>query len=148
MRSPACSSWPAPTGGRASRSRNGPSPWRACRRRRSEPAVSADFSAEQKRYLEGLVAGLSALRPEANAPAANGEAPPTGPDATHLKSMARFEAQGKKLSDPETWKREEHPFDAYRRLKEQATANSPPKPPDNFRWRFHGLFYVAPTQDS
>ncbi len=26
-------------------------------------------------------------------------------------------------------------------------ANSP-KPPDNFRWRYYGLFYVAPNQNS
>jgi ferredoxin-nitrite reductase len=107
--------------------------------------MSGDFSAEQKRYLQGLVAGLTALRP---ATAANGEAAPAGPDAAHLEAMARFEAEDKKLSDPEKWKREEHPFDAYARLKEQAKSNSRPAPPDNFRWRFYGLFYTAPTQDS
>ncbi len=110
--------------------------------------MSSDFTPEQKRYLEGLVAGLGVVS------ALNGSAPtigsgePVGPDALHLKAMARFEAQGKKLSDPEKWKREEHPFDGYERLKEQAASNSAPKPPDNFRWRFFGLFYVAPTQDS
>ena len=42
-----------------------------------------------------------------------------------------------------------HPFDAYARLKEQAKHNAPPPPPaDNFRWRYYGLFYVAPTQNS
>jgi ferredoxin-nitrite reductase len=102
--------------------------------------MSSDFSLEQKRYLEGLVAGLSALRGSA-------ATQPMGPDAAHLKAMARFEAASKKLSDPEKWKREEHPFDAYPRLKAQAAANSPPKPPDNFRWRFYGLFYSAPAQD-
>ena len=57
-------------------------------------------------------------------------------------------ASGKKLADPEKWKREEHPFDAYPRLRQQATLNAPPSPADNFRWRYHGIFYVAPTQDS
>ena len=47
-----------------------------------------------------------------------------------------------KLADQEKFKREEHPFDAYRRLKEQAANNEPPKPADNFRWRYYGLFYV------
>ena len=110
--------------------------------------MSADFSPEQKRYLEGLVAGLSVLKPASSATQANGAAAPIGPEAAHLEAMARFEAEGKKLSDPERWKREEHPFDGYERLKAQAAANSPPKPPDNFRWRFYGLFYVGPTQDS
>jgi ferredoxin-nitrite reductase len=104
--------------------------------------MSCEFSAEQKRYLEGLVAGLSALR------SGSGAVQAIGPDAAHFQAMARFEAAGKKLSDPEKWKREEHPFDGYERLKEQAATNSPPKPPDNFRWRFYGLFHAAPTQDS
>ena len=34
------------------------------------------------------------------------------------------------------------------RLKSEAAAGNYPKPPDNFRWRFHGLFYVAPNQNS
>ena len=57
-------------------------------------------------------------------------------------------ASGKKLADQEKFKREEHPFDAYPRLKEQALTNAPPSPADNFRWRYYGLFYVAPAQDS
>jgi ferredoxin-nitrite reductase len=57
-------------------------------------------------------------------------------------------AAGKKLSDQEKFKRELHPFDGYERLKEQATKNEAPKAADNFRWRFYGLFYVAPAQNS
>lgn len=110
--------------------------------------MASDFTPEQKRYLEGLVAGLGALKAANGAFQAEGSGALAGPDAEHLKAMARFEGEGQKLSDPEKWKREEHPFDGYERLKEQASSNSAPKPPDNFRWRFHGLFYVAPTQDS
>jgi ferredoxin-nitrite reductase len=101
------------------------------------------FSDEQKRYLEGLVAGMNAARGAAPA------APlPMGPDAPHLAAMARLEAEGKKLADQEKFKRDEHPLDAYPRLKAEAEAGRYPKPADNFRWRFHGLFYVAPNQDS
>ncbi len=57
-------------------------------------------------------------------------------------------AAGGKLADQEKFKRELHPFDAYERLKEQARKNEAPKPADNFRWRFYGLFYVAPAQNS
>ncbi len=111
----------------------------------------SDFSSEQKRYLEGLASGVRAGR------AAHGLAPlgaggagakPMGPDAIHLEAQDRATASGKKLADQETWKREEHPFDAYGRLKEQAAKAEFPKPPDNFRWRYHGLFYVAPNQTS
>ena len=97
---------------------------------------SDEFSGEQKRYLEGLVSGLQAnraaqgLKPlgEGNGAAAS---EPTGPDAAHLKAQAATEASGKKLVDPEKWKRVEHPFDAYARLKDQAARNEFPKPPDN-----------------
>ena len=34
------------------------------------------------------------------------------------------------------------------RLRQQALDNAPPSPADNFRWRFFGLFYVAPNQNS
>src|SRR5207302_4715704 len=82
----------------------------------------------------------------AAAPAANAE--PTGPDAAHLKAQDKLTASGKKLADQEKFKREQHPFDAYERLKDQARGNTPPTPADNFRWRYFGLFYVAPAQDS
>ncbi len=104
--------------------------------------MTTEFTDEQRRYLEGLVAGIAAARGGA------GGGEPTGPDASHLKAMARTEAAGKKLADQEKWKRDEHPLDAYARLKAEAATNAPPKAADNFRWRFHGLFYVAPTQDA
>ena len=124
--------------------------------------MPGDFEPEQKRYLEGLMTGLQiakTLRPaEANgtAPAAstgpNGAAAPAaesiGPDAAALRVQDRVIKAGGKLSDPEKFKRELHPFDAYERLKDQALKNEPPKADDNFRWRFFGLFYCAPAQKS
>ncbi|MEQ1716548.1 MAG: NirA family protein [Hyphomicrobium sp.] len=73
---------------------------------------------------------------------------PVGPDAVHLIAMARTEAAGKKLSNEEKAKRDDPPLDAYARLKTDAEAGHFPKGVDNFRWRYHGLFYVAPAQDS
>ena len=107
-----------------------------------------EFSAEQKRYLEGFTSGIQVGRVKSSGSSAAVSAPPSGPDAPHLAAQARFEASGKKLVDQEKWKREEHPFDAYNRLKEQAAKDEFPKPADNFRWRYYGLFYVAPAQDS
>jgi hypothetical protein len=116
---------------------------------------SGDFSSEQKRYLEGFVAGVQiakAAKSVAGVPASTGSAAPapepTGPDAAAFKAQNRVLAAGKKLSDQEKFKREEHPFDSYERLKELGARNEYPKPPDNFRWRFFGLFYVAPNQNS
>jgi ferredoxin-nitrite reductase len=105
-----------------------------------------DFSSDQKRYLEGFVSGMQAVRGTKAQPAA---APvPMGPDAAHLAAQDATTAAGKKLVDQEKWKRAEHPFDAYPRLKMQAKEGAFPKPEDNFRWRYFGLFYVAPAQSS
>jgi ferredoxin-nitrite reductase len=130
----------------------------------SEPGSEAatkptgEFDPEQKRFLEGFMSGLQvaraaraapALAPGAAAGAAGASEPePIGPDAAHLRAQDRFIKEGRKLSDPEKFKRELHPFDGYERLKEQAANNAPPKVDDNFRWRFYGLFYCAPNQNA
>lgn len=111
--------------------------------------MSSDFSPDQKRYLEGFATGIAAARAaRGKAPGAAGTAEPSGPDAIHIEAQDRVLAAGGKLADQEKFKREQHPFDAYGRLKEQAKKNEAPKPADNFRWRYYGLFYVAPAQTS
>jgi ferredoxin-nitrite reductase len=118
--------------------------------------MSGEFAPEQKRYLEGFVSGLQAARAARGLQTGNGAAAipgsggaePVGPDGAALKAQDRFTRAGQKLSDPEKFKRELHPFDGYEKLKAQAAGNEPPKPDDNFRWRFYGLFYVAPAQDA
>jgi ferredoxin-nitrite reductase len=108
--------------------------------------MSGDFTPEQKRYLEGFTAGLQIARTAQSRPTVAAE--PAGPDSEHLRAQERVLNAGNKLSDQEKFKREQHPFDAYTQLKEQAATNEAPKPADNFRWRFYGLFYVAPAQNS
>ena len=111
--------------------------------------MSSDFTPDQKRYLEGFASGLTAARAaRGQSPAGVGGAEPVGPDAIHIKAQDRTIAAGGKLSDAEKIKREQHPFDAYSRLKQQARGNEAPRAADNFRWRYYGLFYVAPTQTS
>ena len=112
--------------------------------------LSVDFTDEQKRYLEGFAAGLQVLRSGRGlgAPPPTANAEPSGPDAAHIRAQDKVLASGKKLADQEKFKREEHPFDAYPRLRQQARDDASPSPPDNFRWRYFGLFYVAPAQDS
>lgn len=110
--------------------------------------MSAEFSPEQKRYLEGFASGLQTARNARGTAPQNAASAPSGPDAIHLAAQARFEAEGKKLVAEEKGKREEHAFDAYTRLKDQAEGGSYPKGQDIFRWKYHGLFYVAPAQDS
>src|SRR5246127_2161686 len=113
--------------------------------------LAVDFTDEQKRYLEGFAAGVQIMRSGrglGSGAAGKANAEPIGPDAAHIKVQDKVTASGKKLADQEKFKRDEHPFDAYERLKEQARTNTPPTPPDNFRWRYYGLFYVVPAQDS
>ncbi|HET9687894.1 MAG TPA: NirA family protein, partial [Pseudolabrys sp.] len=111
--------------------------------------MSSDFTPDQKRYLEGFASGLNAARAARGRTAAGPAGDePTGPDAVHIRAQNRVLASGGTLADQEKFKRELHPFDAYERLKEQARKNEAPKPADNFRWRFYGLFYVAPAQTS
>jgi ferredoxin-nitrite reductase len=115
--------------------------------------MAADLEPEQKRYLEGFMVGLQIAK-NARSGASNGAAAPAsaqaaesiGPDAEHLRAQDRVLKSGGKLSDPEKFKRELHPFDGYEKLKAQAASNEAPKADDNFRWRFFGLFYCAPTQ--
>src|ERR1700676_2298135 len=120
---------------------------------------NGDFEPEQKRYLEGFVAGVqiakaaktvagAAVAAAPGAGAAVAAAGVTGPDGAGLKAQNRVLPAGGKLSDPEKFKRDQHPFDTYERLKAHAAKGEYPKPPDNFRWRFFGLFYVAPNQNS
>jgi ferredoxin-nitrite reductase len=117
-------------------------------------AQTSDFEPEQKRYLEGFVAGIQiakAAKSVAGAAASGATAAhpePVGPDAAALKAQNRVLAAGGKLSDQEKFKRELHPFDAYEKLKVDGARDEYPKPADNFRWRYYGLFYVAPNQNS
>jgi len=114
--------------------------------------MSDDFTPEQKRYLEGFMSGMQSARTARGLGPLGGKATPSaapsGPDREHLEAQARTVAAGGKLVDQEKWKAAEHPFDAYARFKQQAGSGLYPKPDDNFRWRYHGLFYVAPAQNS
>jgi ferredoxin-nitrite reductase len=124
------------------------------------PGTGGEFTAEQRRYLEGFASGVLVGRQARNTGAAVNIAGPAqniaqkteaqlvGPDAAAITAQDRTVKDGKKLSDQEKFKRELHPFDGYAKLKAQAAQNEAPKPPDNFRWRFYGLFHVAPAQNS
>ena len=102
---------------------------------------NAEFTDAQKRYLEGFMSGLQVgrvgkglgLSGAAPAPDSTAEPEPVGPDAAGFKAQNGFLRDGKKLSDPEKFKREQNPFDAYERLKQQASSNSPPPPADTAR---------------
>ena len=101
-----------------------------------------DFTEEQKRYLEGLGRGLAVARAGA-APAV-----PSGPEKIHSEAQNRVVAAGGKLTREEEAKRAKHPFDMWDEIAANAAKGEFPKGTDVFLYKFHGLFYVAPTQDS
>jgi ferredoxin-nitrite reductase len=106
--------------------------------------VNDEFTEEQKRYLEGFAAGVMARR---SAPA-DGAAAPSGPDAIHRAAQDRQIAAGGKLTAEEQAKRDKHPFDMWDELTARAAADQFPKGTDIFLTKYHGLFYVAPAQNS
>ena len=71
-----------------------------------------------------------------------------GPDKLALEAAAAQEKAGKKLTPEEKAKRELHPFDRWDQIVEHAKSDKFPKGTDVLMWKYHGLFYVAPAQDS
>ena len=110
----------------------------------------ASFSSEQKEYILGFLAG--AMQPGArpfvgmNASGQITSDPQSG--ATNLAEAAVHGTPVSDLSREELWKYEQNPLDVWDRLVAHADANQVPAPDDLFRFKFHGLFYVAPAQDS
>ena len=110
-----------------------------------------DFSDEQKLYLQGLVSGLQAVRGGpglAAAPGAGaGEPLPAGPERVHFEAQQKFIAAGRKLTPEEIAKRR-NPLDMWDELRAYAASGTFPKGTDILRTKFHGLFNVAPAQQS
>lgn len=114
---------------------------------------SEQFSSVQKEYLQGFFAGV----------AQNRALPFVGHTASGLITSDRASGVvnqaapteelyfGTAVSDlcrEERWKYEENPLDVWDKLLEHANENKVPAAEDVFRFKFHGLFYVAPAQDS
>ena len=118
-----------------------------------EPPNSTAFSEVQKQYLLGFFAGAT----QAGALPFVGRTqsglithdPSTG--GANLAEPVEETVHGTPLSDlcrEEIWKHEQNPLDIWDRLVAHADDNRAPAADDLFRFKFHGLFYVAPAQDS
>ena len=101
------------------------------------------FSEEQKQYLEGMARGVAAARSGARGPAL-----PAGPERIHAAAQDKVLAAGGKLTREEQAKRAKHPFDMWDEIAANAERGEFPKGTDAFLYKFHGLFHVAPAQDS
>jgi len=93
-----------------------------------EPILQAGFNAEQKEYLAGLFAGVSAR----------------GQKFSDVEPAP----QSADLIFEERVKRELHPLDAYSQLVENAMANKAPDKEELFRFKWHGLFFLTPVKDA
>lgn len=121
-------------------------------------APDGQFTSEQKEYLAGFMAGVSA----------SGFTPFVGTTRNNLITASPANAitpnqalpnsaqneptfHGTPLADlckEERWKYDEDPLDAWDRLLKHADEDRAPDPEHTYRFKFHGLFYVAPAQDS
>lgn len=110
----------------------------------------ASFTAEQKEYLLGFFAGAM-QRNGAPFVSLDSSGRFTADSSSGATNLAEPMVHGTPLSDlsrEELWKYEENPLDVWDKLLAQAGENRAPSAEDLFRFKFHGLFYVAPAQDS
>jgi len=115
---------------------------------------SPGFSLAQQQYLQGFFAGM----------AQRGVMPFVGhtasghitndPASGHVNQDAEeleptwFGTPLSDLCKEERWKREENALDIWDKLVAHANEDKAPAADDLFRFKFHGLFYVSPAQDS
>ena len=112
---------------------------------------SPSFSEEQKRYLEGFFAGI-AQRGATPYVAQTADGRLTNDAASALPNEAAeecvFGTPVSELCKEERWKHEENALDIWDKLLAHANENRVPASDDLFRFKYHGLFHVAPAQDS
>ncbi len=125
------------------------------------------FTPEQQNYLQGFVLGSDVARAVRGLPVLSGCARPSnsseivrigptkpsepiqhGPDQPHYEAQNRFLNTGKKLTKEEQAKRDKPPFEMWESMRRNAASGQFPSGTDVFLYKYHGLFYVAPAQDS
>src|SRR5665213_2729195 len=144
---------------------------------RSWEDMHQEFTEEQKQYLQGFAAGSGlqnrgislAVVPAApgSGPGASGAANANGARGTGANAAARSPGESASASDAllraaqdritstggklvleEQVKRNKNGLDLWDEMLTHARANRFPKGTDVFLFKFQGLFYVAPAQDS
>ena len=127
----------------------------------AEPATTSSaslpqpFTPEQKEYLAGFMAGVSASGVFVGTTSSGQLTASPSASATPNLAVAASASEptfhGTPLADlckEERWKYDENPLDAWERLLAHADADKFPDAENTYRFKFHGLFYVAPAQDS
>ena len=130
---------------------------------------SDSFTQEQQAYLQGLMLGTDVARKIRNLPVlsgsgvgltnglaggtsvqigGNGHLAASHLPAIHLEAQLRFETAGKTLVAEEKAKREKCGLGMWTEIGERAIKGEFPKGTDVFMTKYHGLFFVAPAQNS
>lgn len=123
------------------------------------------FSETQKLYLEGLASGLKAQLKNGGTPGtvggtlhtlpvqpvvttARAEARDVGFEQARRAAVARLAEARQRPSPEERAKEQIEPDEMWGRMLRMAKAGQVPTGEDLFRYKFHGLFYSAPTEDA
>ncbi len=125
------------------------------------------FTESQKQYLSGLTFGADVARAVKGLPVLAGSASggtslsvggggatvdgktvPYGPEKIALDAQAATISAGKKLCKEELAKQAKNPLDMWDEIIARSDEGKFPKGNDVFLTKFHGLFHVAPAQDS
>jgi len=113
---------------------------------------AAPFSQQQKEYLQGFAAGVAAAGALGTVGAGvlgSSSGAPSPPEvAARAEPASWFGWPLDEITREEQLKREQNPLDIWDKLVAHAQENRPPQGGDVYRFKFHGLFYVAPAQDS
>jgi ferredoxin-nitrite reductase len=126
-----------------------------------------EFHEDQKQYLQGFLSGAEIARSlrglptfagtlglaagaapgEAKGPGGRGDLPPP-PEDVHWQAQDRTVAEGKKLCPEEVAKRKRFPLDMWDDVVQHSAEGRFPKGTDVLAFKYHGLFFVAPTQNA
>ncbi len=114
------------------------------------------FSAAQKEYLSGFMAGVTqrgfvpfvghAVNGTITSEPASGLPNAAAPAETPEPNV--FGTPVSELSKPELWKLEQNGLDTWDRLLAHAESDELPDEQNTFYLRYHGMFYVGPAQES
>jgi len=106
------------------------------------------FTQDQQEYLKGFMSGVEARRSALGLTLAPETAVAADPSDLQRTAQDRVLAQGGKLVAQEEAKRAKHPLDRWDEITALAAEGKFAKGTEDFLQRYHGLFYVGPTQDA
>ncbi len=111
-------------------------------------AANTGFSTAQKEYLQGFTAGLAAGNAFVGLDASGRLTADAASGAENLAEERWFGWPLDEITNEEKMKRERDPLDMWEMVAAHARENRPPAGGDVYRFKFFGLFWVAPAQQA